>query len=227
MDYKEMLDKFERSVFKWNKLFIIPVLLIVWMIYAMWTEASEVVYSDSICSTDKCRARVERLNQCKWDLECATKKTLTESEKYIYNDLKNLEELSKWKSDLTSAVDFISWFEGLRLTAYYDWYANGSNRYSIGYGTKSYPWEVITKEEAKKRKMRVLKPLYKSIPACFNENQKTALSSYIYNTWGNQMNLPYHISNCRKKDVEYIMNVYWWNKELIERRKKEILKYKS
>ena len=207
------------------------VLITIWLIIITpsETEANDPVYKTEICTTNKCNARVERLNECNWDIDCAVNLTLDASYDYLYTELANLEKVSseEVKQGLNDAVSFIAKFEWLRLEAYYDWYANNSNRYSIWYGTKSYKWEVITKEEAIKRKMAVITPMYESIPNCFNDNQKIALTSYMYNTWGFQMNLKYHISECRKKDVRYIMQVYGWNKELIPRRKAELKKYNS
>lgn len=148
------------------------------------TEASNPKYKTNICETNKCKARVERLNKCNGDIDCAVNLTLEASYPNLYTEISSLEEKSskEVKSGLNSAIGFITKFEWLRLEAYFDWYANNSNRWSIWYGTKSYKWEVITKEEAIKRKMAVIEPLYNGIPACFNQNQKIALSSYMYNT---------------------------------------------
>jgi len=193
------------------------------------TEANDPKYKTDICDTNKCKARVERLNYCDWNIKCAVKLTQEASYEHLLKDITNLEKESskEVKQGLKQAVEFTANFEWLRLKAYYDWYANNSNRYSIWYGTKSYKGEVITKQEAIKRKMAVIEPIYNSLPNCFNDNQKTALTSYMYNTWWFQMNLKYHISECRNKDVEYIMAVYWNNKELLERRKQEKIKYNS
>lgn len=102
-------------------------------------------------------------------------------------------------------MSFIADFEWFRKCAYRD----GSSRYSIWYGTKSYPWECITENEAIKRKLYYIKPLIDAIPSCFTDNQKIAIVSYQYNTGWWQMNLRNHIKNCDKKRVLYIMNVYW------------------
>lgn len=207
------------------------VLVVIWMLLILNTEPTEssTTYSNHICDTNKCNARIERLNECKWDIECTVNLTIEASYDYLYSDIANLKKksLEPKKMGINNAVSFIANFEWMRLEAYYDWYANNSNRWSIWYGTKSFKWEIITKEEAIKRKMAVITPIYESIPSCFNENQKIALTSYMYNTWGFQMNLKYHVSECRNKDVEYIMSVYWWNDVLIKRRNAEILKYNS
>jgi len=192
-------------------------------------QANENKYNNDICDTDKCNARVERLNLCNWDIDCAIKMTQEASYNYLYNEIANLEKESSQtiKTGLDDAALFISDFEWLRLNAYYDWYLNNSNRWSIWYWTKSYKWEVITKQEAIKRKMVVVTPIYEGIPNCFNVNKKIALTSYIYNTWGNQMNLKYYIKECKKEDIRYIMQVYGWNKWLENRRGKELLLFNS
>ncbi len=212
---------------KFMQIIWLCILTVILLLMINKTEANDPKYKTDICDTNKCKARVERLNECDWDIKCAVKLTQEASYEHLVKDITNLEKESskEVKQGLKQAVEFTANFEWLRLKAYFDWYANNSNRWSICYGTKSYKWETATKEECKKRKMAVITPIYNSIPNCFNDSQKTALTSYMYNTWGFQMNLKYHISECRKKDVEYIMNVYGWNKELIPRRKAELVKY--
>lgn len=227
-----MFDK----IMKNDKLFIA-----LWVIFiallAIAPNKAEAL-EDSFCNSDKCKARIERLNECiKEDstnvVQCATKKTLEALEPSINSEMDSLYQLAikqpskDVKTGLKEAVEFTAGFEGLRLKAYYDWYANGSNRWSIWYWTKSYKGEVITKEEAIKRKLDIIKPIYNSIPNCFNQNQKTALTSYIYNVWKYAMNINSYVKKCKKNDVAYIMQVYGWNKVLIERRKAELLKYNS
>lgn len=121
-------------------------------------------------------------------------------------------------------MSFIADFEWFRECAYRD----GSSRYSIWYGTISYPWECITREEAIKRKIDYIKPLIDAIPSCFTDNQKIAITSYMYNTGWNQMWLKKYIENCDKKSVLYIMGVYWYNFPwLIKRRNIEINKFNT
>mgnify|MGYP003650546792 CR=1 FL=1 len=220
-----MFNKIMRN----DKLFIALWIIFIFLLAIAPDKAKAL--NDSFCNSDKCKARVERLKQCEGAtdvVKCATKKTLEALESSINNDMDKLYQLAikkpskDVKTSLKQAVEFTSNFEGLRLQAYFDWAANGSDRWSIWYGTKSYKGEIITKQEAIKRKMSIINPIYNSLPACFNENQKTALTSYIYNTGWNQLNLKYYIQNCRFKDVNYIMQVYGWNKELIKRRKSEL-----
>jgi lysozyme len=78
------------------------------------------------------------------------------------------------------ALNLIREHEGLRLNAYPD----GPDRWSIGYGTESYEGEEITAEEAERRMLEYLRPLYHRIkhrcPGC-SHSQKAALLSFAYN----------------------------------------------
>lgn len=199
------------------------------LIFNNSTEADSPKYKASICDTNKCKARVERLNKCNWNVECAVNLTLEASYNHLHKELSNLEKESSkaQKIGLKQAVEFVWNFEGFRKEAYFDWWANGSDRWSIWYGTKSYKWEVITKQEAIKRKMAIIEPLYNNIPACFTTNQKISLTSYMYNVWQYAMNISNYVKQCKKKDVVYIMSIYWYNEGLETRRKKEKLKFNS
>ncbi len=223
MIIKELITKFELSILKGNKLLIFPALFCA---FAFWIYATEAktTYNDSFCNSDKCRARVERLKQCNWNTNCATKLTQEAGFKQLESELLNLKvlSLSSW---LNEAVAFTAGFEWLRLVAYYDGYLNGSGRYSIGYGTKSYKGEVITKEEAVARKLKYIEPLYSSLPNCFNRNQKTALTSYLYNTWKYHSSILNKIDDCNIDGVERVMKTYWHNPELKPRRAKELIRY--
>lgn len=104
-----------------------------------------------------------------------------------------------------------------------------NKRWSIWWWTKSYRWEVISKEEWIIRFNNHIKPLYNLVNNdCYNLNQKIALVSYLYNTWWYQMNMRYHVKNCRYNDIKYIMSVWWWwhwtkyYNGLSKRRKEEI-----
>lgn len=124
-------------------------------------------------------------------------------------------------------MDFIADFEWYRDCAYPDW-----NQWSIWYWTASYKWECINKEEAYKRKKEYLQSVFTLVDKdCYSDNQKIAMSSYIYNTWWNQMGLKKNILNCNKEGVLYTMNVYWWitgwkySRWLAKRREIEINKF--
>jgi len=57
-------------------------------------------YSDDICDSDKCIARVERLNECYTErsdnvVECAVKLTIREVESILMTDLLQLEERAR------------------------------------------------------------------------------------------------------------------------------------
>ncbi|MBP7823561.1 hypothetical protein KA050_04380 [Candidatus Gracilibacteria bacterium] len=78
------------------------------------------------------------------------------------------------------AIDFIAKFEGLALTAYQD--TNG--KYSIGYGTRSFEGEAITKNEAFARFSAIVRQsmhkVQKDFP-CATQNEMVALTSVYYN----------------------------------------------
>lgn len=78
------------------------------------------------------------------------------------------------------AYHFMKWYEWLRLQAYPDWW----KRWSIWYGTHSYPWETITNEEANKRYIEAILPRSEKV-ANDNPNanscQQGALISILYN----------------------------------------------
>lgn len=105
-------------------------------------------------------------------------------------------------------MTFIKKFEWVRLKAYYD-----HTQWSIWFGTKSYKWEVITSSEAHNRMLKHLSNIFKIVDnnKCFNDNQKIALTSYIFNTGWWQMNLRKYINICSHKDIKYIMSVYWYS----------------
>ena len=86
--------------------------------------------------------------------------------KYIKNDKEILKHLADW--------------EGLRLSSYKDW----PTRYSIWYGTKSYRWEVITKNEADNRWMKVIWKIVTNYNLNrLDINKQKALVSFVYNVW--------------------------------------------
>ena len=89
-----------------------------------------------------------------------------------------------WEAE---AMDFIADFEWFRKCAYVDgknW--DGSTRWSIWYGTLSFPWECISQEEAKNRKIwhveMVYEYIYKNV-FLENHNQRKAMASALYNLW--------------------------------------------
>lgn len=61
-----------------------------------------------------------------------------------------------------------------------------------------------------------LNPLYEVVDtSCYNDNQKVALTSYMYNTWVYAMNINKHIKKCNIRDIKYIMSVYWYSSNWI------------
>ena len=72
------------------------VLITIWLIIITpsETEANDPVYKTEICTTDKCKSRVSRLNECNWDIDCAVNLTIDASYDYLYTELANLEKVS-------------------------------------------------------------------------------------------------------------------------------------
>lgn len=102
-------------------------------------------------------------------------------EEPVYN-MENTYKLRKqrgWYVGEEETMDFIADFEGFRECAYDD-----GNQYSIWYGTISFPWECISKQEAKKRKLdeisRLMENVYKNHFVKYH-NQRQALVSATYN----------------------------------------------
>lgn len=76
------------------------------------------------------------------------------------------------------AFKFISSFEWLHLSAYWDY-----KQYSIWYWSKSYKGEQITKEEAEKRLIQKIKDIRnKHKLEKYNDWLEVALISFVYNT---------------------------------------------
>ena len=79
------------------------------------------------------------------------------------------------------STEMITRHEGLVLEAYPD-----TRGWSIGYGTRSYPGEVITKQEAYARMLRIVQLSVSRVMRDFpraNENQVVAMTSLFYNCY--------------------------------------------
>lgn len=77
-------------------------------------------------------------------------------------------------------LDYIASFEWLRLEAYEDW----PWRYSIWYWTKSFKWERITEEEARKRARIVIQSIRERYWLFdLDLNKQKAIVSFVYNIW--------------------------------------------
>lgn len=130
---------------------------------------------------------------------------------------------TQYERNFEDSINFIADFEGFKECAYWD-----VKRYSVWYGTPSYKWECISKQEALQRKKEFVKPKFELVDKdCFTDNQKIALTSYMYNTWGYQMNLQTYIKRCDKASILFVMNKWGWNSRgLAKRRTIEINKFK-
>lgn len=88
------------------------------------------------------------------------------------------------------STELITRHEWLALEAYPD-----TEWWTIGYGTRSHAWEVITEREAYARMLRVVQQSVNRVMYDFpeaNENQIIALTSVFYNCWGGYKNLKKH-----------------------------------
>jgi len=157
------------------------------------------------------------------NMENAVKNTV-----YLTNKVEKVKVIAKEIKEPVianiSTIDFIAKFEGLRLKAYYD-----VNHFSIWYGTRSFKGEIITKKEAEKRMIEYLWLLRKMVDKeCYNENQKTAMISFMYNVGKYPMNINKYVASCDKKSIRYIMWIYWYSsnwkrlKSLVKRRNTEL-----
>lgn len=83
------------------------------------------------------------------------------------------------RNAMSEAKNIIKKYEWVRLQAYRD-----RGHRSIGYGTKSYEWEVITLDEAIRRNHQAVDRRLKKVMTDYPElwaNQHAALVSYLYN----------------------------------------------
>lgn len=226
--------------------------LLLWIVYA--SEPNAPKYNDSICNTDKCKARVARLNTCntEWNdnvVACATKLTLTASEKIVRNELSLLEERASregvsWKQtaiDMTISHESFSptaycdklepftranWTKGLKK-ACYTW----KERYSIWYWTISYKWApAITKAEATRRMHDVFASTFFPVvekTTCWTDNQKSAIADFAYNSGAGRLHnitqipFSYYVSSCNYKQVLGFMDYWLYSGGVIDRKKAE------
>lgn len=82
------------------------------------------------------------------------------------------------------AVDFIAPFELTTESPTYTAYMDTSGRYSIGYGTRSYEWEVISRQEAYRRFLTIVRQSMVRVQKDFpnaTPDQLVALTSVYYN----------------------------------------------
>ncbi len=169
-----------------HKILIFLILLSIFFsiitLYSNSVEAKDLPkYTSAICDSDKCRARVARLNECDNEkasdiTHCAINKTLQALEISLMSELSSLEKQAL-RNDLNSslsttwkekAIELAIKHESFSPSAYCDtlkpfikgdgtrWLRKAcytwKERYSIGYGTISYKGAPnITEEEARKR----------------------------------------------------------------------------
>lgn len=126
-----------------------------------------------------------------------------------------------WKQ---SAILFIQKWAGKFSGEWYSETCEFDNKQnSRGHWTSCPTLHVrVTREQADKEFIEFLSKKIKMVDyPHFNDNQKIALLSYVYNTGGYQLNLPYHLRNGNMKDIKYIMSIWGYSK-IDPKTKKEI-----
>ena len=107
--------------------------------------------------------------------------------------------------------------------------------FDLNPGSKEYQKELEKERiEAKQRKKEHLHSTFELVDlACYSDNQKIAMSSYIYNTGGHQLGLRGIIQRCDIAWVLYVMRNWGWSANwqvlswLAKRRNIEINKFNS
>lgn len=139
-----------------------------------------------------------------------------------------------WKH---SAMQFIQHWSG-NFT--WEWFAShckwDNKQFSWWHWTRCYvAWRAVTQVIADKEFADHLTSIFKLVDnnTCFSDNQKIALTSYMYNVGKYAMNIKKYIDKCSHKDIRYIMWVYWYSsnwikiKGLVNRRIAELYLYNN
>ncbi len=212
-----------------------------WLIYSLvavvimvflYVDKVEATYNDSFCNSNKCKARVERLIECKGDVDCAVNKTLEAMKKDLHTDISKLKEKSSksQKVGLEEVAQFVGTLEWFNPVCERDNLQN-----SRGHWTRCYTlWARINREEAYKQKMKHLKGNYERVLRLndsLTDGQIMALTSFYYNTW-NYNDTVYALRKGDLKEVKSIMPIYimkgtGYEKGLKDRRAKELWKFKE
>lgn len=154
------------------------------------------------------------------------------------NISKTQNNYTKWQLD---TLNIIKKYEGLHLSAYCDelyywsdwkYYKNHTacanwGRRSIWYWTKSFAWEVITKEQADKRVLEYLKYTFEKLEntTCYTDMQKTAISDFAYNSWRNTkhnvtgLQFGYYVQTCNKQAIEWFLAPYNYKSTWLKKRR--------
>ena len=150
-------------------------------------------------------------------------------------------KLIDWKQN---AVNILKKYEWLHLTSYCDrliYKGNryikscptGRERYSIGYGTLSFPWEKITEQEAERRMLEAINPTFEYLEqfSCYTDNQKTAIADFIYNAWINRKHnrtwIPFrtYVEACNHWVIEWFLNPRNYASVWLQRRRQAQYNY--
>jgi len=174
-----------------------------------------------------------------WDIETTPKQEIDpleqvlqdnpEIKQYIEPKVKQVAEVRAriHKTDkevIQEAKKFLKKYEWFRTLAYYD-----HKQWSICYWTKSYKWEIVSKENCENRlEARIKTELLRINRLADNLawNKKVALISFMYNTWYNYKILNY-ARRWDDKSVVFLVSQYnsasWkYLKGLQKRRNAEI-----
>lgn len=141
----------------WNYLMLGVIIFMVWV--SLDVDANWPIYNNQICTTDKCKARIERLNYCDWNIKCAVKMTQEAWYEYLLIELTNLrqkstEEVKSTKFNINKLAYAVAMQETKDCTL---WYAKTHNNcfWIKHWNTVPCPWvpkmamcKFKTKEES-------------------------------------------------------------------------------
>jgi len=136
------------------------------------------------------------------------------------------------------AIEILTSFEWFRTEAYCDnlIYKNNQyvrycptwkERYSIWYGTKSYPWEKITYNEwVSRMRADILKRDDLKDLTCYTDNQKAAILDFYYNAWKyKKHNITWiyfvnYVKECNKEVIKWFLNPDNYQSKWLKKRRK-------
>jgi len=136
--------------------------------------------------------------------------------------------IEKYENNIQEAYcDELYWNE--QDKKYYKDYVKCENwwRRSIWFWTISFKWEKISKEEWKKRLMDYLWNMFPLIEnnKCYNDNQKTAIADFMYNSWANTLHnvtkvkFIKYVNNCNYNVIEWFLAPYNYKPKWMKKRR--------
>ncbi len=135
-------------------------------------------------------------------------------------------------------LDIIKKYEGMHLKAYCDRLvmvgkkylpdcSPAGSRWSIGYGTKSFPGETITAEEAERRLLAHIDGIDFGDMSCYTTGEKAAIYDFAYNAGPNAKHsngTPFrtYVERCDKESIkQFLYPGHYKQKGLQKRRQAE------